>query len=80
MNEEKDEEFVGFEELDSRRLRAIDLIILPACFIQLVAEAAAMTLEKLVILLAGHANYDTDQRRFAEAIRADLESIPTTEE
>jgi hypothetical protein len=75
-----DDDDPRYKEFQVRRLKVLDLIILPVCFLQLVADAAAMTLERLVVILAGHANWKVDQQEFADAIRHDLESIETTEE
>lgn len=79
MDDEFDD-FDGVEPLPSSRARLIDLILLPFCFLQLVFEAAALTLDSLVRILAGHANYMRDQSDFADEVRAELESIPSTED
>lgn len=78
MDEEYDEDYD--EVIPSNPLRWIDLIILPFAFFQRVAEAAADTLDKFVYLLCSHANYENDKSQFANRVRAEIESIPTTEE
>jgi hypothetical protein len=83
MDEEYDEGYLASDEeyeRTSQKMRLIDLILLPVCFMQLVAEAASMTLESLVRVLAAHRNYVDDQRDFAEEVRAEIEGIPSTEE
>lgn len=78
--DEYDEQDEDGEPIPPRRLEKIDLIILPFAFLQQVAEAAAETLDKFVYLLCSHANYKIDKTQFADQVRAEIESIPTTEE
>jgi hypothetical protein len=74
---DEDEEVTPFP---SRRLRPIDLLIVTVAVIQEMVEDLGKGIDKIVELLACHANYDNDKTRFADNVRAELESIPTTED
>lgn len=66
--------------LPSRPLRLIDLILLPICFLAMVAEAASETLNALARILKCHANHLTDQEDFREEARLSIEMLPTQED
>lgn len=78
-----EEEFEDEEEEswpEPHKIRLIDLVLIPVCFTQLVAEATADSLEALIRVLASHREYEDRQMEFVESVRAELEKIPTTEE
>lgn len=68
------------DEVEARPLTKLDLIIAVWALFGTFAESIAMFFNHVCTLLVAHRNYKTGQQDFAEAIRADLESIPTTEE
>lgn len=80
MDEEYDEEDEEFDLFPSIPARPIDFIVTLVATLTQVLEAIVDGLNKTVGLIASHANYKNDQRRFAENVRSELESIPTTEE
>lgn len=79
-----DEEYDVDEEMGtpikSRRATPLDFVILFFILLQQIAEAFQVVLDHTVGVMAGHANYRKDQTLFADAVRSELESIPTTEE
>jgi hypothetical protein len=66
--------------IKSRRATPLDFVILFVILFQQIAEACSQVLDYTVGVMAGHANYRKDQTLFADAVRSELESIPTTEE
>ena len=72
-----DEEFDPAEA--ERQMTLLDLVIAVWCLIGCVVEAFAAFGNHVATLLVAHRNYKTGQRDFADAIRADLDSIPTEE-
>ena len=69
-----------FTTIPSIKARPIDYITAVLIFFSCVAEEVTDFLNMLVSITARHANYKNDQSKFADAVRSDLESIPTTEE
>lgn len=66
-------------EIPSIKARPIDYVVSFLIFLNNVAEACDDFTNMLITITARHANYKHDQAAFADAIRADLESIPTEE-
>lgn len=77
MYDDEDED--GVETIKGVRVRGIDVGIVVLAVAATSAKALADGLDKLVYLLCSHANYKLDQARFADAIRAEIESLPTQE-
>lgn len=77
---EEEPELVGGRAIPARRARPLDFFVLFLCLIHQIAEAFTTVLDHTVGVLAAHANYDAEQREFADAIRADIETITSTEE
>lgn len=65
--------------IKSIRARPIDY--LTAFFILLndLSEVADRFTNMLVVITARHANYKNDQSKFADSVRTELESLPTTD-
>ena len=77
--DEYDEEEEGeevFETIPGVRARAIDYLTAFFIFLNDIAEAFEGLTNMLVSITARHANYKNNQDKFADAVRADLESIP----
>lgn len=68
-----------FTPIPPVRARPIDFVVLSFILLEEVADVFQRVLDHAVGILAGHANYTRDQAKFADAIRADLESLPTQE-
>lgn len=64
----------------SRKARPLDFVIVFLIFLSDLVIGVRDLLYGVTILAAGHANHDVDQKRFADSVRADLESIPTQSE
>jgi hypothetical protein len=75
MEEDEDE----VTTIKGVRMRGIDVGIVVLAVTATSLQALADGLDKFVYLLCAHANYKHDQAKFADAIRADLESLPTQE-
>lgn len=73
-----DDEDVGV--FPSRVLRPIDVMVTIFATAQEIVEAISQGLDKMVYLLAAHANHKNDQTKFADAQRLELDSLPTTED
>lgn len=73
---EDDEEVTMFP---SCPLSPIDVVIAVLATFRDVAHAVGQGTERVIYLLACHANYKHDQVEFAEAARLEIESIPTKE-
>jgi hypothetical protein len=77
MSDFDDEEF----DLEvERKMNPIDFVIAVWCLFGCIVEALAAFFNHVATILVAHRNYQTEQRDFAEGVRADLENIPTTEE
>lgn len=68
-----------FTPIPPVRARPIDFVVALCILLNDLAEAADRFTDMLVGITARHANYTRDQVKFADAIRADLESLPTQE-
>lgn len=75
-----DDEETGCTPIPPRRARGIDFVLLPVLLFREIVGALDSVLESLVGVLAGHANYLTDQRNFSDGVRKELENLPTAEE
>lgn len=64
-----------------RPIRARPIDYLTACLIFLndIAEICDKFTNMLIVITARHANYKNDQTKFADNVRTDLESLPTTD-
>lgn len=65
-----------FEAIEPVRARAIDYLTAFFIFLNDIAEAFDGLTNMLVAITARHANYKNRQDRFADSVRADLETIP----
>ena len=66
--------------IPARRMRPIDLAVALVATIHQVLTAVADGIDKVVYLLASHANYKVQRYNFERDVRLELESLPTTEE
>jgi hypothetical protein len=81
--DDDDETFDGTYPVTTRptsKARGIDFLILGIVFAHDLVCGVKDLLEGLLVVTASHANHNVDKRNFADAVRADLESIPTTKE
>lgn len=67
-------------EIPAIRARPIDYLTAVLIFVSCVAGEVADFFNMLVSITARHANYKNEQNKFADAVRAELDSIPTSEE
>lgn len=67
-------------ELPARQVRPLDFVIALWALFGSVAEVVYMFFEHVTRLLVMHRNHHDEQRGFAEAVRSDIESIPSTNE
>lgn len=79
--DEDDEEFERSFEHDGARIpsiraRPVDYWTAFFIFLNDIAEALDTFTNMLVSITARHANYKSDQTRFADEVRAGLETIP----
>ena len=84
MHEFEDDELPDDENevtvIKSIRARPVDYATAFFIFLNDIAEALDTFTNMLVTITARHANYTNDQTKFADAMRRELDSIPTTEE
>jgi len=66
-------------ELEPRKLNALDLFIAFWALLGSIMQVVTMFFDHVCKLLVAHRGYVEERHDFAEAIRADLESIPTKE-
>ena len=81
MEHDGDEELVEeLSDLPARRMTPFDLAISVVAFFGVVVEDLYQWIEHITRLMVMHRNYTEEQESFAEAVRSDIESIPSTEE
>ena len=78
MDDEDIEE--GFAPLPARQVRPFDFVIALWALIGSFVEVLNMFTEHVTRLLVMHRNHLDEQRDFADAVRDDIEKIPSTDE
>lgn len=74
---DEDNEVVAIKPI---KARPVDYAIAFFIFLNDIAEALDGFTNMLVTITARHANYKNDQTKFADSMRLELDSLPTTEE
>ena len=77
---DEEDEVEEFVELPARQVRPFDFVIAMWALLGTFAEGFYMFCEHVTKLLVMHRNHQDEQRGFAEAVRSDIESIPSTDE
>lgn len=66
--------------IKSIKARPIDYLTAFFIFLNDLAEVCDRFTNMLVVITARHANYQNDQNKFRDQMRAELESLPTTDQ